>query len=131
MCIEKKKTQPRKQYCGVFFGSVLQSYIYVYELTQMSIKDLFQIGSNKETICTEGSYPHVTIGLAVVVVNRIIGKNSERDEIEFLVFSCFFPHYKVPKEIALPKKSWRLFLSEPLNCIAYSRSHDRDGGSDE
>lgn len=61
-----------------FFGSVLQSYICIFELTQMSIEALFRIGSNKETVCAKGSYPHVTIGLAVVVVNRIIGKNSKR-----------------------------------------------------
>lgn len=61
-----------------FFGSVLQSYIRIYELTQTSIKALFQIGSNKETICAKGSYPHVTIGLAMVVVNRIVRKNSKR-----------------------------------------------------
>lgn len=62
----------------LLFGSVLQSYICMYELTQMSIKALFQTGSNKETACAKGSYSHVTIGLAVVVVNRIIGKNSKR-----------------------------------------------------
>lgn len=45
-----------------FFGSVLQSYSHTYELTQMSIKALFCIGSNKETICAKASYPHVTIG---------------------------------------------------------------------
>lgn len=60
-----------------FFGCVLQSYISVYELTQMSIKALFEVGSNKETICAKGSYPHVTIGLPVDIVIRIIGKNSQ------------------------------------------------------
>jgi len=45
-----------------FIGSVVPSYIRIYELTQMSMKALFEIDSNKETIHAKGSYPHVTTG---------------------------------------------------------------------
>lgn len=80
MCIGKKKKNINNKkiilQC-LFFGSVLQYSIHVHELTQMSIKAPFWIG-NKETIRAKGSYPHVTVGLAVVIVNRLIGKNSKR-----------------------------------------------------
>lgn len=89
MCIGKKKNNNKKIILQcLFFGSVLQYSIHVHELTQMSIKAPFWIGNNKETIHAKGSYPHVTVGLAVVVVNSLIGKNSKR---KCEVLSCFSP----------------------------------------
>lgn len=43
-----------------------------------TIKAPLQIGNNQETINAKGSYPHVTIGLAVVMANRMIVKNRKR-----------------------------------------------------
>lgn len=47
------------------------------------------------------------------------------------MFELLFLHYKASKEIVLPRKAVGFCLNEPLNCIAYSRSYDRDGGSDK
>lgn len=84
MCIGKKKKkqtmtnkQPKSEKNIIVFSFVSVTVLHSYVSTHPDLHEgPFSDGHDKETICAKGSFPHVSIGLAVILVNRITGENS-------------------------------------------------------